>query len=321
MITIDVHSHIEIPEVLDILPEKRRLVDQAYRNIPARSEEEALEKMRNPDKRISDMDEAEISMTILSCAPSQFLYDLEGNLAVEVSRKINDKIAMIVEKHPEKFLGMAHVPLQNVAASIAELERSVHDLKLRGVHVSSNVMGRYLGDSSFLPFFEKAATLDVPVFIHPTNVAGSERLRDFYFQNLIGNPLDTTIAAGTLIFSGIFDLLPGLKIILAHAGGLLPYNIDRWKHGFEVRPECRKSLTKSPEMYLRNFYYDTISHGPKTLEFLISRVGVDKVLMGTDYPYDMGDLTPLKSIRAAKLTDLQQQQILSQNCLNLFNMT
>lgn len=318
---IDMHSHIEIPEVFDLLPATSHSYPIASPRIQGYSEKEAREQLSNPDRRIADMEKAGISMSILSNAPGQFSYILEGNLAIDVSRKINDEIARIVQKYPGKFRGMAHVPLQNVAASISELERAVRDLKLCGVHVASNVMGRYLGEQSFIPFFEKVVELDIPVFIHPNNVAGADRMREYYFQNLIGNPLDTTIAAGMLIFSGIFDHLPGLKIILAHAGGFLPYNIDRWRHGFEVRPECRDFLRKSPESYMNNFYYDTISHGPTTLQFLISRVGSGRVLMATDYPYDMGDLTPLQSIGAAKLTATDKERILSKNSLTLFKIT
>jgi aminocarboxymuconate-semialdehyde decarboxylase len=318
---IDVHSHIEIPAVFDMLPGKIRLSAPAPRNIPAKNMEEALEKLNNPEKRITDMEKAGISMTIISCAPGQFLYDLDGKLALSISRKINDEIACIVKKYPSKFLGMAHVPLQDVEASVSELERAVKSLDLRGVHVCSNVVGRYLGDKTFLPFFEKVAELDIPVFIHPANVAGGHRLDAFFFQNLIGNPLDTTITAGSLIFSGIFDRLPGLKIILAHAGGFVPYNIDRWKRGFEMRPECREFIKKSPETYLRNFYYDTISHGPVTMRFLVSRVGADRVVMGTDYPYDMGDLTPVQSIQAANFTESDREKITSKNSIVLYKIT
>jgi aminocarboxymuconate-semialdehyde decarboxylase len=222
MIAIDVHSHIEIPAAFDLLSEQLGSYQVSPQRNQVYDEKESQERLRDPDRRIADMDKAGISMAILSNAPGQFFYNLKGSLAVDISRKINNAIAQIVQEYPEKFLGMAHVPMQDVEASVLELERCVLDLNLRGVHVSSNVLGRYLGDRSFIPFFEKAVELDVPVFIHPTNVAGIERMKGYYFQNLIGNPLDTTITAGTLIFSGIFDRLPELKIILSHAGGFLP---------------------------------------------------------------------------------------------------
>jgi aminocarboxymuconate-semialdehyde decarboxylase len=182
------------------------------------------------------------------------------------------------------------------------------------------VKGQYLGEEKFLPFFAQAAALDVPVFIHPSNVAAAERMKFFYFANLIGNPLDTTISAGQMIFSGLFDRYPNLKIVLAHAGGMLPWNIDRWGHGFKVRPECKEVLKKSPVEYIRNFYYDTITHGPSTLRFLISRVGIDRVLVGTDYPYDMGDMTPLSSLKAARLTSREIEKIVTKNTVALYKI-
>lgn len=318
---IDVHSHIEITAAFDLLPEAIRSLQTTSPRIRELSEKESRDQLSNPEVRIAEMTKAGISLAILSNAPGQFYYNLEGKLGIIVSRKINDEIASLVKKYPDKFLGMATVPLQNVQLAVLELERAVKDLKLCGVHVSSNVMGKYLGDPVHYPFLEKAAELGVPVFVHPTNVAGADRLKPYYFQNLIGNPLDTTIAAGTLIFSGIFDRLPQLKVVLAHAGGFLPYNVDRWQHGSEVRPECRDLLKRPVATYLRNFFFDTISHGPESLRFLVSRVGADRVVMGTDFPYDMGDLTPVQSVQAAKLPVKDMATILSKNCLALFNIS
>jgi aminocarboxymuconate-semialdehyde decarboxylase len=321
---IDMHSHVEIPEAIDLIPEKPRPLSSPLSAQSADYQRRLMgtltEKYRNPEKRIADMETMGIDMAILSITPPQFFYNLEGNLAIDVSRNQNEQIAAIVRKYPKKFAGMATVPLQNPEAAVAELERAILDLKLKGVHVASNIRGKYLGDPSFLPFFEKVTALDVPVFIHPTNVVGTERMKDFYFPNLIGNPLDTTITGGHLIFSGIFDRLPNLKIILAHAGGLLPYNIDRWGHGFKVRPECQEFLKKSPVEYIKKFYYDTISHGPEPLQYLLSRVGADRVVVGTDYPADMGDVTPVKSVNAVKLAAKGREKIFSKNVISLFKL-
>jgi aminocarboxymuconate-semialdehyde decarboxylase len=325
MTTIDMHSHIEIPEAVKLLPEKPKpssympsAKSAAYQE---HLEETLKEPLENPVRRIADMEKTGIDISILSIAPSQFCYDLEGDLAVAVSRKQNEQIAAVVQKYPKKFAGMANVPLQHPEAAAKELERAVSGLKLKGVQIASNVRGKYLGNPSFLPFFEKVAALDVPVFIHPFRAAGSDRMKDFYFANLIGNPLDTTITAGHLIFSGIFDRFPGLKIILAHAGGFVPYNIDRWGRGFKVRPECQEYIKKAPGEYIKKFYYDTISHGPEALRFLISRVGADRVVMATDYPYDMGDLSPLQSIEAAQLAERDKEQIVSSNAASLFRIS
>jgi len=321
---IDMHSHMEVPEAEALLPEKPSVISSPMSPASAAHQKRLIamlkDQLENPERRIADMDKAGIGLSILSMAPSQMFYSLEGKLAIDVVRKQNEKIAAVVKKYPKRFLGMATVPLQDPGAAAAELERAVRELDMRGVQIASNVTGQYLGEQKFLPFFEKAEALDVPIFIHPTNVAGADRTKFYYFNNLIGNPLETTITAGQLIFSGIFDRYPNLKIVLAHAGGMLPFNIDRWGHGWKVRPECQEFIKKSPVEYMKNFFYDAISHGPATLRFLISRVGVDRVVMATDYPYDMGDLDPLKSIKAAKLTAQETENIVSKNAMALYKI-
>jgi aminocarboxymuconate-semialdehyde decarboxylase len=321
---VDMHSHMEIPEAVALLPEKPKPLSSPVSAATAAYQEKLVaalrQQLQDPEKRIEDMDKAGIDQCILSIAPAQFFYNLEGQLAIDVSRKQNDQFAERVQKYPKRFTAIATVPLQNPEAAAKELERAVRELKLKGVQIGSNVRRTYLGDKKFLPFFDKAAELDVPTFIHPIDTAGAERLKEYYLPNVIGNPLDTTITAATLVFSGIFDRLPNLKIVLAHAGGLVPYNIDRWDHGFKVRPECKVSIQRPPSMYLRNFYYDTIAHGTESLRFLISRVGVDRVVVGTDYPYDMGDLDPLKTLKAANLSAEEWDKIVWRNTAALFKL-
>jgi len=321
---IDVHSHIEVPDAAALVPP----MDEAAPSLLS-AESAAYQKthnaaireqIRNPERKIADMKAMGLDLSVLSITPGQFFYHLDGALAVQVARTQNDRIAEVVGQYPQKFIGAATVPLQNVEAAVAELERSVVELKLQGVEIGSNVRGRYLGDPIFLPFFEKASALDVPVFIHPCNVAGAEKMTDFYFPNLIGNPLDTTISAASLILFGVFDRFPGLKIVLAHAGGHLPYIIGRIAHGWKVRPECRKAIQRSPAEYLGEFYFDTIAHGPEALKFLISRVGAARVLLGTDHPYDMGDMDPLGSLGAVTgLSPKEREMVAGGNAVSLLN--
>ena len=325
MIKIDIHSHTEIAKACALVPQKSIPLSSSLSDKSAAYQRgliAALEKqLKNPDKKLEDMEKMGVDLSVLSIAPNQFFYNLEGKLALDVTQKENEEIAALVKKYPKKFSGMATIPMQNVEAAVAELERAVTQLKLTGVEIGSNIGGHYLGDPTYIPFWEKVRTLDVPVFIHPTNVAGADRMKDYYFPNLIGNPLDTTITAGHLIFSGIFDRLPGLKIVLSHAGGFLPYVIDRFGHGFKVRPECHDVLKKSPVEYLDLFYYDTISHGPEALKYLISRVGVAHVLLGTDYPYDMGDMSPGTSLGAVPgLSATEKERISGKNAISLFKM-
>lgn len=321
---IDCHSHIEIPEAISFLPKKidpLASVSPKSKFIQEQLTLSLRDQLENPDRRIADMEKMRLDLTVLSIAPPHFYYNLEGEEAIGFAQHQNNRLAEIARAYPDRFISMATVPLQNVEAAVVEMERAVVDLDMRGVEVGSNIRGRYLGDPVFWPFYEKVASLDVPIFIHPRDVAGSERMKDFYFGNLIGNPLDTTIAAAHIIFSGVLDRFPGLKIILSHAGGCLPYICGRFRHGFDVRPECKEVIKKSPLDYVKEFYFDTITHDSESLRFLISRVGADHVLIGTDYPYDMGDLDPVRTVE--ELTELsgeQSSKIMGENAASLFKI-
>jgi aminocarboxymuconate-semialdehyde decarboxylase len=317
---IDIHSHIEIAEALQVIPEGMRagLLPKGWNTAVQPDLSEAL---RDPRRKISDMEKMGIDYAILSVTPAHFYTTLQPHLALKVTRLINDRIAASAETYPDKFAGMAVLPLQDMRLSVSELERAALELRLKGVEVPSNVQGRYLGHECFLPLFEKLADLDLPVFVHPFRPAGAERMNDFYLSNLVGNPLDTTLAAAHLIFSGVFDRFPGLKIILAHAGGQLPYVCGRLDHGFNVRPECRKSIRRSPLDYMKQFYFDTISHNAEALRFLLSMVGADRVLMATDHPYDMGDDQPIPSVESvAGLSREDREKIMGGNAELLFRL-
>jgi aminocarboxymuconate-semialdehyde decarboxylase len=323
---IDIHSHIEIAECFDrvsrgqgrasahhLSTESAAINERMYAGIRAQ--------LRDPGKKIADMEKFGVDRAILSPAPFAFLYNLDKNLAGEIAHLQNDRIAALVQEYPAKFGGLAALPLQDVDASVAELDHAIRDLHLHGVEIGSNVCGRYLGHPDFSPIFEKAQALDVPIFIHPHNVAGSERMGDYYFINLIGNPLETTLNAAHLIFSGTLDRFPAIQIVLAHAGGQLPYISGRLEQGFKVRPECQRKIQRSPIDYMKRFYFDTIAHSPEVLRFLISAVGADQVLMGTDYPFDMADPNPLRTIDAVPgLTPEERKKIFGGNALALFKI-
>jgi aminocarboxymuconate-semialdehyde decarboxylase len=322
---IDIHNHIEIPEALELLPEKPldtmapRPEDKSY-TYTMDMFASLTPKLGDPFTKIDDLRKMGLDMAVLSIAPTQFFYNLQSDAALKVCRFQNDRIALLVKQFSDKFAGMANVPLQDESAATAELERAIGELGLAGVEIGSNVNGTLLGSPRFLPFFEKASSLDVPIFIHPHNPMGMERLKDYYSMNIIGFPFDTTLTAGSLIFSGIFDQFPGLKIILSHSGGFLPYIIGRMDHAFKTRPECR-DIRKSPFEYLKMFYFDTIIHGTEQLQYLISVVGTEHVLLGTDYPYDMGDLNPLESIHGVKkLSIADAEKISGRNAQMLFKL-
>jgi aminocarboxymuconate-semialdehyde decarboxylase len=222
-------------------------------------------------------------------------------------------------RYPDRFVALATLPLQDPDAAATEVDRAIGDLGCRGIYLGTNIRGTELTEASFLPVFERIHELRAPIFLHPINVIGAQRLTSYYFHNLLGNPFDTAVAAANLIFSGLLDRFPRLEICLPHAGGALPYVIGRLDHGWEVRQEC-KALKKPPSSYLRRFTYDTISHDQDALRYLIDLVGADRVLMGSDYCFDMGYEHPVEVITGLKLSRADQKKILGGNAKRLLRL-
>jgi len=204
----------------------------------------------------------------------------------------------------------------------AELERSVKELDLRGVEMGSNVGGTNLDAKEFAPFYAKAQELDIPVFIHPVGALGGDRLQGYYLSNLLGFPTDTAVAAASLIFGGVLKEFPQLKFCLAHGGGSCPYLRGRWDHGWRVRPEPRVAIEEPPSEYINSLYFDSVLHSVPALSYLVETAGADRVMLGTDYPFDMGDYEPLKSIASLPdLSDAEKELIYSRTAAALFNLT
>lgn len=201
------------------------------------------------ERRLREMDDARVDFQVLSPVTFFFFYNLPAEENADRARRINRAMADIVHDRPDRFHGMATVPLQDPEMAAAELDHAVHELGLIGVEVGSNVNGKNFDDPSFRPFFEMAEKCDVPIFVHPVHVAAADRLGNYYFQNLIGNPLDTAICAASLIFGGVLDDFPKLKLVFAHGGGIAPFLVGRWNHGKAVRAE-NQALPRPPEDYL-----------------------------------------------------------------------
>jgi aminocarboxymuconate-semialdehyde decarboxylase len=270
------------------------------------------------DVRLKAMNAQGVAVHALSLMPPM-VYWADGTLGLRLAKVVNNAMAEAGRAHPNRFVGLATLPLQDPEAAIAEAERAVSELGCRGIYLGTNVRGKELTDSSFLPVFDRIHDLKVPTFLHPLNVIGAQRLTNYYLHNLLGNPFDTAVAAANLIFSGLLDRFPKLEICLPHAGGALPYLIGRLNRGWKVRQECR-ALKKPPSSYLRRFTYDTISHAPESLQYLIKLVGIDRVMMGSDYCFDMGYERPVKIITALKLSRADQEKILSGNAARLLRL-
>jgi aminocarboxymuconate-semialdehyde decarboxylase len=222
-----------------------------------------------------------------------------------------------VRRHPERFAGLGTVPLQSPDAAVSELRRCMNDLGLRGMMIGSNVKGRNFDDPALEPVWAAAAELGAFIFIHPTTTAAGDRLKDYYLRNFIGNPLDTTIAAACLVFAGVLERYPQIRIFLSHGGGFLPYQAARFVHGWGEREEAKKSLKVSPAASLHRFLYDTILHDRQPLEFLIGWAGADRVLLGSDYPYDMGQYDGVELVSSLPIGEAEKAMILGGNARRL----
>jgi aminocarboxymuconate-semialdehyde decarboxylase len=243
------------------------------------------------EQRLRDMDKMGVDVQAISCSPFQFMYSLDPEPGRRAARAINENLAAIVAKHPDRFVALADVPLQAPDLAAEELEYCMKRLGFRGVEIGTNVAGQEISRGRD-PFWAKAQELDAMVFMHPNGFTGGERLSDHYFINVIGNPLDSTVAIGHLVFDGILERYPRLKIVSAHGGGYVSHYPARMDHAWSVRVDPRTALKTKPRRSLAKLYFDTIVFDREQLRHLVNRWGADHIVVGTDYPYDMGWYDP-----------------------------
>lgn len=272
-------------------------------------------------KRVASMNRQGVAVQALSLT-APMVYWAEGELGARLAREWNDGASEAHKAYPDRFVVCATLPMQDPAQALAELDRAARLPGVRAIYMGTNVNGRNLSDSAFFPVFERCQALGLPVGLHPFNVNGAERLRAYYLTNLLGNPYDTGIAAAHLIFGGVLDRLPRLQVILPHAGGTFPLVWGRLQRGQKVRPEANKAAKKPVRAYLRRFTYDTISHDAAALRYLISTVGADRVMLGTDFCFDMGYERPLDIIRdkGVKLSRAEQAKVVRENAARLLRL-
>jgi aminocarboxymuconate-semialdehyde decarboxylase len=271
------------------------------------------------DERIRDMDRQGVTMHALSLT-QPMVYWADDDLGVKLCVAFNDAISAAHRAHPGRLIGFACLPLQNPTLALEELERARKLPGVKAIYMATAVRDRELSDPSFFPVYERIADLGLPIFLHPMMI-NTERLKQFYLINLCGNPFDTAIAAAHLIFGGVLDAFPKLEVSLPHAGGALPILRGRFDRGFEVRGEC-KTIARAPSEYLKRFTYDTISYDENIMLDLIKLVGIDRIMMGSDYCFDIGYDEPVKFITGMKsLNDKEREQILWSNAARYLKLT
>jgi aminocarboxymuconate-semialdehyde decarboxylase len=252
------------------------------------------------ERQRADLRNSGLDRRTMMLPPFALLYELPALAGRRWARAVNDTTAAVAARHAGEFVGFATVPLQDVPAAVAELDRAIGTLGLRGVEIATNIAGVELDDPALEPFWSLAARLRVPILVHPHAVAGANRMGDYYFRNLIGNPVETALAGARLLFGGVIERHPDLRIILAHGGGALPQLVGRLQHGYGVRPEARNRAS-DPLAGIGKLYYDTIVFDHPALRHLAAVAGADQVVLGTDYPFDMAEDAPLPFVRESGL--------------------
>ena len=275
--------------------------------------------MTDVAKRLEDMDRVGIDTEVLSLSTPN-VYFVEGKAQADVARMVNEAYAELATKRPGRFLGFASIPMDDPDAALRELERAVDELHMQGVVLLSNIRGRALADPLYRPFFEEADRRRLCVFVHPMIPVAAEAFTEYVLGPLVGFPFDTTLAIAKLCFAGVFKQLPNIRWLVAHAGGAVPYLMERLDSGWRDFAECRVNIDEPPSTYLKRLHYDTVTFSPHNLRLLRDVVGTDHMVMGSDYPHLLGSIEKaVSSIAAMDFTDGEKEQIYSGTALSIMN--
>jgi len=276
----------------------------------------------DPHARMKEMDMTEVSVQVLSTIPVLFNYFAKPEHGYETSRFFNDHIAQCVADNPNRFIGLGTVPMQDIYLSIREMERCVTELKMPGIEIGSNINGRNLSDPYFDPFWKAAEELGCCLFIHPWEMMGEKDMSKYWLPWLVGMPAETARAISSMIFGGVFERFPNLRVSFAHGGGSFPFTIGRIEHGFNVRPDLVAiDNNVNPRNYLGKFWIDALVHDPKALKYIVDVMGDTKVCMGSDYPFPLGEHHPGKLIESMEdFSATVTEQLLYKNAMDWMNL-
>lgn len=320
---VDFHNHYYPPEYLEALRSSHSNVtvsEDANDNPVLHSPGDkniVVPGHRDIEFRETVLDEAGVAKQVLTfTAPGTLIEASDRSIAL--ARQVNDALARIAADRSDRFTALATLPLNDAAASAEEFERATRELGLKGVMLFSNANGVPLADERFWPLYERASDFGAVMYIHPTFPLGVEAMREFWLMPLVGFVVDTTLAAAHLVFSGVVERFPGIRWVLAHLGGTIPFIAERLDRGYHAFSECRKQIRRPPSHYLRGFYYDTVNFDVNALKMAAEFAGIEHLLAGSDYPHQIGSLARMvDSIRALQLSDEDCARVLGGNALDL----
>ena len=271
-------------------------------------------------KRMEECAHTHVDVQVLSTIPVMFNYWAKAEHCYETSRYLNDHIAEVVERYPKKFIGLGTIPLQHADIAVKELERC-KKIGLKGIEIGTNVNDLNLDDKNFFPVYEAAQQLDLAIFVHPWNMMGAKQMSKYWLPWLVGMPAETNRAICSLIFGGVFEKFPKLRFAFAHGGGSFPANIGRIEKGFEVRPDLTAlDNNLNPRDYLGHFWVDSLMHDSKFLLYVMELLGENKICLGSDYPFPLGEAKPGEEIDELKLQKKVKEKLYSENALKWLNM-
>ena len=327
--TVDIHTHI-LPENIPDFKKKfgyggfirldhhkpccaRMMMDDKFFR-------EVDENCWSAKKRIEECDKHMVNVQVLSTVPVMFSYWAKDKDTLEVAMFLNNHISELVKNNPKRFVGLGTAPMQNPEMAIQELERC-KEIGLKGIQIGSHINDWNLDRQELFPFFQKCQELNMSVFIHPWDMMGQQKMGKYWLPWLVGMPAETSLAICSMIFGGVFERLPDLRVAFAHAGGSFPATIGRIEHGFNVRPDlCAIDNNKNPKDYLGSFYVDSLVHDKEMLDYVVNLIGENRVCLGTDYPFPLGELEPGKLIHSMSFSDKKKAKLLGENAMDWLNI-